>query len=178
MSTNEETSNQTDIEIISEKSIKLPPKINRFIQIYLTGIHSTPEIARMLGVHPNSIRYWMKNPKVREIIDDTQRYNHEAVSNQVKNLTLKAVRKLDDLIDSPIDGVALQAVNTVLDRGGHKVKNEININKTITTIEEKFKSLIDMSLSDVPEGAYIEIIEEKDSYADEEMEDAEDNTDD
>jgi hypothetical protein len=49
-------------------------------------------------------------------------------------------------MNSPIDGVALQAVKDVLDRSGHKQKTEIKIDKTVTTIEQKMKELIDNTI--------------------------------
>jgi hypothetical protein len=49
-------------------------------------------------------------------------------------------------MNSPIDGVALQAVKDVLDRAGHKPKNEIKVEKTVTTIEQKMKQLIDATI--------------------------------
>ena len=52
-------------------------------------------------------------------------------------------------MNSPIDGVALQAVKDVLDRAGHKSKQEIKIDKTVTTIEQKMKELIDSTIIDV-----------------------------
>jgi hypothetical protein len=68
---------------------------------------------------------------------------HDIVAVQLNALTLKSVAKLSKLIDSPIDGVAFQAVRDVLDRGGHKPKQEIKIDKTVTTYEQKLKNLID-----------------------------------
>jgi len=79
---------------------------------------------------------------VRGCIADMQEITQEVVGNQLKNLTLKAINKLNSLIDSPIDGVALNAVKDVLDRAGHKPKQEIKIDKTVT-FEEKLKSIID-----------------------------------
>lgn len=71
------------------------------------------------------------------------------VANQLKNLTMKATEKLNALVDSPIDGVALQAVKDILDRAGHKPKQEIKVDKTVTTVEEKLKSLVDSVVIDV-----------------------------
>ena len=79
---------------------------------------------------------------------------HDVVATQLKALTLKAVNKLGALTDSPIDGVALQAVKDILDRAGHKPKQEMKIDKTVTTYEQRLSDLIKTTID-----AEIEITE-------------------
>ncbi len=126
----------------------LPPKIQRFIQLYMAGTYTVSQIAQLLDVSPRSCFLWLERSDVKRIIEETQRMTHEAVALNIKQLTLKAMNRLDKLIDSPVDAVALNAVKDVLDRAGHKPKNEIKIDKTVTTIEEKLKSIIDVTLED------------------------------
>lgn len=57
-----------------------------------------------------------------------------------------------------MDAIALQAVRDVLDRGGHKPKNEIKVDKTVTTIEQKMKEIIDMT---IPDGVIEEVLDER-----------------
>ena len=52
-------------------------------------------------------------------------------------------------MDSPIDGVAFQACKDVLDRTGHKAKNEVKVEKTVKTIEMQLKDLADNIFTDV-----------------------------
>lgn len=127
----------------------LEPKQQRFVHLFTTGQYSNAKLAQLLEVHPNTISNWLKRADVQGAIADIQDTTHSLVSNDLKNLTLKATSKLRDLMDSPIDGVALAAVKDVLDRAGHKSKQEIKIDKTVTTIEEKFKSLVDATIIDV-----------------------------
>jgi len=75
-----------------------------------------------------------------------QKRTHEMVSTKLNILTINAVDKLADLIKSPIDGVALQAVSTVLDRCGHRPKQEIKIDKTVTTYEQKLQDVIEKTI--------------------------------
>lgn len=135
----------------------LPIKVQRFIHLYLTGQYSHNKLAQLLEVHPNTIANWLKRKDVKEVIEEMQKVTHDMVSVQLKALTLKAINKLNSLIDSPIDGVALQAVKDVLDRSGHKVKQEIKIDKTVTTIEEQIRKLADKTIID----ADYEIIEDE-----------------
>lgn len=114
----------------------------------MTGQYTILKIAELLGVHPNTVHGWLRKEDVKYALAEAQGEVHGHVGMQLKSLTLKAAQKLNDLIDSPIDAVALQAVKDVLDRGGHKTKNEIKVEKTVTTIEEKMKELIDSTLID------------------------------
>lgn len=124
------------------------PKMARFVHLYLTGQYSYNKIAQLLDVHPNTILAWSKRGDVRAVMDEMQEATHLMVGTQLKNLTLQATDKLRELMNSPIDGVALQAVKDVLDRTGHKQKQEIKIEKTVTTIEQKMKELIDSTIID------------------------------
>ena len=136
---------------------RLDPRMQRFVNLYMTGNHTIVKLAQLLDVHPATVQKWLKREDVKSAIVEAQGAIHEQVSAQIKSLTLKAANRLNDLMDSPIDGVALQAVNTVLDRGGHKQKQEIKVDKTVVTMEEKLKSLIDTTIIEV-EG---EIVDEE-----------------
>lgn len=151
MSTNEVShtpTSQDDENNVLEIMIGMPSKVQRFVTLYLTGQYTLQKTAELLNVHVNTLHNWMKREDVKLAISEMQMQTHEQVSTELKALTLKATRKLHALMDSPIDGVALQAVKDVLDRAGHKTKQEIKIDKTVTTIEEKFKELVDATIID------------------------------
>lgn len=133
----------------------LDPQKQRFIQLYMTGAHSLAEISQLLQIHPNTAGKWLKREDVKNALTEAQGAIQQQVSMQIKNLTLKATMRLHDLVDSPIDAVALQAVKDILDRGGHKPKNEIKVDKTVTTVEQKMKELIDSTI--VYEGEFEEV---------------------
>lgn len=141
-----EKANITSSTTSEEKELaifQLDPKQQRFIQMYMTGNYSLPKIAELIGIHVNTARKWMKKPEIANALQEAQHEIHKQVEYQLKAMTIKATHKLSDLIDSPIDGVAMQAVKDVLDRGGHKTVNEIKVDKTVTTIEQKWKDLAD-----------------------------------
>lgn len=142
MDTGESTTEQTEETEQTSLITTLPAKMQRFIHLYLTGQYTLNKLAQLLEVHPNTLGNWLRRSDVKQIIEDMQSTTHDIVAMQLKNLTLTATNKLGELINSPIDGVALQAVKDVLDRGGHKPKQEVKVEKTVTTYEQKLNDLI------------------------------------
>lgn len=138
-------------EIIENPIVALNPKMQRFVHLYMTGQYTLNKLSQLLEVHPNTLQSWLKRDDVKEAIADMQQSTHDIVQIQLKALTMKAVNKLSDLIESPIDGVALQATKDILDRGGHKTKQEIKIDKTVRTYEQKLQEIIDLTIDDVHE---------------------------
>lgn len=149
MPTQEDKSQYNKIEVQEEEAAitNLPPKMQRFIHLYMTGQYTLTKLSQLLEVHPNTLGNWLKRHDVKSIITDMQETTHEVVGVQLKSMSNVAASKLLELLDSPIDGVALQAVKDVLDRTGHKPKQEIKVDKTVTTYEEKLKNLIDNTIN-------------------------------
>lgn len=116
------------------------------IHLFLTGQYTNGKIAKLLDVHPNTIGKWMKREDVRAVIAQMQQDEMAIVSAGLKALTMPAISKMRELIQSPIDGVALQAVKDILDRAGHKPKQEIKIDKTVRTYEQRLSELIDATI--------------------------------
>jgi len=134
----------TDLDVTNEYSITdLPAKMQRFIHLYTTGQYTLTKLAELLEVHPNTLSRWLKRKDVKAIIYDLQESTHDIVATRLKALSLTAAEKMAKLMDSPIDGVAYQAARDILDRTGHKPKQEIKVDKTVVTYEEKLRNLID-----------------------------------
>ena len=55
---------------------------------------------------------------------------------------------MEDLLDSNMDNVAFQAARDILDRTGMKSEQKINVQKTVTTLEQQMKDLADFTISD------------------------------
>jgi predicted DNA-binding protein YlxM (UPF0122 family) len=149
MSEQELVLQEEEVEELSESDktlLSLSTKQQRFIHMYITGQYEIKKIAQLLEIHPNTCFNWLKRKDVKLVVESMQLATQDVVSAQLKAMTLKAAGKLNALIDSPIDGVALQAVKDVLDRSGHKAKQEIKVDKTVTTVEQKLASLIDSTI--------------------------------
>lgn len=134
-------------------AVNLEPKMLRFCNLFITGNYDRKQLSEMFGVHVNTLGNWLKNPEVNRYISEMQDFQKKEVAVQLNGMTLKAVNKLNKLVDSRIDGVALQAVKDVLDRGGHKPKQEIEKNVTVISYEQQLSDLmkdtIDVDFVDV-----------------------------
>ena len=119
----------------------LEPKLQRFVHLYLTGQYNQSELADILEVHVNTVSNWLKREDINVAIKEYQAIEHEIVDTKIKAMRMKAIEKMNELMDSPIDGIAFQACKDVLDRTGHKPKNEIKIDKTVKTIEMQLQDL-------------------------------------
>lgn len=119
----------------------LEPKLQRFVHLYLTGQYTNRQLAQLLEVHENTVSGWLKREDVSVAIKEYQAMEHEMIDVQIKAMRMKAIQKMNDLMDSPIDGIAFQACKDILDRTGHKAKNEIKVDKTVKTIEMQLKDL-------------------------------------
>ena len=127
----------------------LEPKLQRFVHLYLTGQYNQTQIAQILEVHKNTINQWLKREDVGLAIKEYQQLEHEMYDVQIKAMRMKAIQKMNDLMDSPIDGISFQACKDILDRTGHKAKNEIKVDKTVKTIEVQLNELADSLINDV-----------------------------
>ena len=127
----------------------LEPKLQRFVHLYLTGQYNQTQLAQLLEVHKNTINSWLKREDVNVAIKEYQAMEHEMIDVQIKAMRMKAIEKMNDLMDSPIDGIAFQACKDILDRTGHKAKNEIKIDKTVKTIEMQLNDLANEIITDV-----------------------------
>lgn len=119
----------------------LKPVQQRFVHLYLSGGYKLKDIAQLLNVAPATLSVWLRNPDIKDIIDNIQQDEDGIVRQMLKATRLKAMQKMSDLIDSPVDGIAWQAAKDILDRTGHKptVKQEINVE--VKTFEEQIKEL-------------------------------------
>jgi hypothetical protein len=88
----------------------------------------------------------LKKEEIQLAMAETKQEVQKQVAMHINEMTLKATRRLSELVESPIDAVALQAVKDVLDRGGHKAKQEIKVEKTVITVEQKLKELVDATI--------------------------------
>ena len=134
---------------VSNEVQLLEPKLQRFVHLYLTGQYNQTQLAQLLEVHKKTINSWLKREDVNIAIKEYQAMEHEMIDVQIKAMRMKAIEKMNELMDSPIDGIAFQACKDILDRTGHKAKNEIKVDKTVKTIEMQLNDLAENLITDV-----------------------------
>ena len=134
---------------VSNEVQLLEPKLQRFVHLYLTGQYNQTQLAQLLEVHKNTINSWLKREDVNIAIKEYQAMEHEMIDVQIKAMRMKAIEKMNELMGSPIDGIAFQACKDILDRTGHKAKNEIKVDKTVKTIEMQLNDLAENLITDV-----------------------------
>jgi predicted DNA-binding protein YlxM (UPF0122 family) len=133
-------------EVIDPRITALSMKQQRFLHLYSTGQYSLSKLAQLLEIHPNTVSNWLKRPDIKSLLKDMQELTHESVQSRLKTLSNVAIDKLRELVNSPIDGVSLQAVKDILDRTGHKPEQKIKVDKTVITVEEKLARFIDEAI--------------------------------
>ena len=109
--------------------MKLNANMIRCIQLMVYTDMSKGDICKELGVAPNAISRWQQRDDFNEALRDEMHKGFDA-------LAIKARRKLDSLMDSKNDGVALGACKEVLSKAGYdaaqkieqKVDTVINVN--------------------------------------------------
>ena len=120
----------------------LEPHQQRFIHMYLSGNYTIPKIAEILGYHPVTLRRWLAKPEFKKILEKYQEEETEIVKQTLMALRLKALYKMSELIDSPIDGIAYQAARDILDRTGHKATQKQDVKIEVYNYETQIKEIL------------------------------------
>jgi transposase-like protein len=126
----------------------LSPVKTRAILLYVTGQYTLRQIASVVGVADNTIRTWLHQEEVQQVIRELQTREFNIIDSSLKSLRMQAVETMRQLMDSPMDAVRFQASKDLLDRTGHKPATEMKVDKTITTIESQLKQLADITIED------------------------------
>lgn len=126
----------------------LPPKQQRFLNLYLTGTYTHQELANLLRVHINTVGNWLRVPVIQEYIKLYQEEEHKETRVKLNAMTKQAVETMFDLLESPIDGIRYQASKDILDRAGHKTSQKMEIKKEVYNYEQRISQLVDSTISE------------------------------
>lgn len=110
--------------------MKLNANMIRCIQLMVYTDMSKGDICKELGVAPNAISRWQQRDDFNEALRDEMHKGFDA-------LAIKARRKLDSLMDSKNDGVALGACKEVLSKAGYDATQKV---------EQKVDTVINVSI--------------------------------
>ena len=103
----------------------LNAKMLKCIELMVYTDMKKQDIAKELGVANNAISRWMSREDFQQALQDEM---HKGFNS----LAVKARRKLEKLIDSNNDGVALGACKEVLSKAGYDATQKIE--QTIDTV--------------------------------------------
>lgn len=131
-------------EDLEDSQMKLlNPRQQRFIHLYLSGQYTIKQAAELLNMSISGVRAWLRNPEIKAIIDEIQAEEDDIVRQGLKAIRLSALYKMQNLLNSPVDGIAYQAARDILDRTGHKAptKQETKVDVAIT-FEQQLREAI------------------------------------
>lgn len=119
----------------------LPPAKVRMIMLWLTGQYTKRKIGQIIGIAEDTVRTWLLDPTVQAVINELQSREFAIIESNLKALSNKALKTMDDLLDSNMDNVRFQAAKDLLDRSGHKPQQSIKVDKTVTNLEQTLASV-------------------------------------
>ena len=94
---------------------------HEIVRLTIMGMKNI-DIANHLGVSPVMISYTLNSPVVKRQLEGLRAARDLGavdIAKQIKELLPKAVRVLEDCMDSELPNVKLAAAKDALDRGGH-----------------------------------------------------------
>lgn len=116
---------------------KLNPRIQRFIDLYVSGTMSATEAYKACGYSESTagrnVWQFMKKYEIRDIIDSILADSTKEVADQIK---MKSQDALDTAYRIMITGdnefARLKAAQDILDRGGLKPSDNVNMTADVT----------------------------------------------
>lgn len=107
--------------------------------------YSSFDIAEKLDMHPGSIQQIKRDPLFKQMLGKLEDKADEEVVDvrkKISELSIKAVEKMDGLIDSYDDKVSLNASKDILDRAGYKpVEKSENLSATVHLTKDEIEEL-------------------------------------
>lgn len=104
----------------------------RLAQLYVSGFYDKRQIASILMISQSTVNKLLKEPDVLDMIITYQDEEKQLVDSRIKALRSKATETLSELLDSDDDSIRLQASKDILDRSGHAVKKDVNVDVTVS----------------------------------------------
>ena len=105
------------------------PLAQKIMQLWCSGIYTKKEIATILNTTTTTVNKYLRDERVLEAIENYQRVETKLVDQNIKAMREKALKTINELMDSDDDKVRYQASKDVLDRTGHiaTMKKEVTI---------------------------------------------------
>ena len=123
------------------------PLAQKIMQLWCSGIYTKKEIATILNTTTTTVNKYLRDERVLEAIENYQRVETKLVDQNIKAMREKALKTINELMDSDDDKVRYQASKDVLDRTGHiaTMKKEATIQHK--SFEEQLNEIINADYS-------------------------------
>ena len=123
------------------------PLAQKIMQLWCSGIYTKKEIATILNTTTTTVNKYLRDERVLEAIDHYQKVETQLVDQNIKAMREKALKTINELMDSDDDKVRYQASKDVLDRTGHlaTMKKEVTIQHK--TFEEQLAEIVNADYS-------------------------------
>lgn len=132
----------------------------RLVQLYVSGTYTNSQIASIMCVSKQTIDKLLKQPEILDMINSYQSEEKEYVDARLKALRQKSLDTMFELLDSEEDAVRLNAAKDVLDRTGHAMKKDSNININVS-YEERINELASTADLSYIDTSYVVIDDEE-----------------
>lgn len=126
-----------DVIKISQKPILK----QRLVHLYVSGYYNTRQIARILMVSEHATRKLLRSDEVQAMIRQYQDVEKDIIDESLKALRMKAIDTQRELLDSDNEVVRANVSKDILDRTGHKAKEEKKIDINVS-YEERLNALV------------------------------------
>lgn len=118
------------------------PLAQKIMQLWCSGIYTKKEIASILNTTTNTVNKYLRDEKVLEAIEHYQKVETQLVDQNIKAMREKAIKTINELMDSEDDKVRYQASKDVLDRTGHLATMKKEVTITHKSFEEQLSEII------------------------------------
>ena len=95
-------------------------RMKQVVLLLLTNNMTQKEACERIGIHPVTFSRWKRRPEYGEI-------RNEIITEYMHDLTVKAVRTLDKLMNADSEHVRMQTASDILDRTGYEKGEKQNI---------------------------------------------------
>ena len=114
-----------------EAASKLNPLKLRLAYLWASGgVRNYTTLGALVGVAPTTVSKWLRQDDMQEFLAKIQQKDNELINSGLSAMRIKALERLEDLLDASSEKVRLDAVKDVLDRTGHsaekKIKKDVN----------------------------------------------------
>lgn len=96
---------------------------------------SVAAAGRKLEIDPSTASAWGRSPQFKAMVERVRNKIDDRVIGTLVRASIKAAKRLDKLVDSPNENVALSACKTLMEKR-HEVESNVAHAKRMTAIEQ------------------------------------------